>query len=51
MGKGGDARVGAKTRAAKMGTPQKYTWAEVKKHIVPEDAWLVHQNKVYDVSN
>lgn len=29
----------------------KITWTEVKKHITPEDAWLVHNNKVYDVSN
>jgi len=32
-------------------TETKYTWAEVKKHITPEDAWVVHNNKVYDVSN
>jgi cytochrome b involved in lipid metabolism len=30
---------------------EKITWAEVKKHITPEDAWVVYQNKVYDVSN
>jgi len=30
---------------------KKYSWAEVKKHVVPEDAWIVHQNKVYDVSD
>jgi len=29
----------------------KYTWAEVKEHSVPEDAWMVYHNKVYDVSN
>lgn len=29
----------------------KYTWDEVKKHITPEDAWIVHNNKVYDVSD
>lgn len=32
-------------------TPTKYTWDEVKKHITPEDAWIVFHNKVYDVSN
>jgi fatty acid desaturase len=31
--------------------PTKYTWDEVKKHITPQDAWVVYQNKVYDVSN
>jgi cytochrome b involved in lipid metabolism len=29
----------------------KYTWAEVKKHVTPEDAWIVYQNRVYDVSD
>jgi len=29
----------------------KYTWQEVKKHVSPEDAWVVYHNKVYDVSN
>ena len=41
MGKGGDAKV----------TPKKFTWAEVKEHCTPSDAWVVHSNKVYDVSN
>mmetsp|Transcript_5432 Transcript_5432/g.10862 ORF Transcript_5432/g.10862 Transcript_5432/m.10862 type:complete len:471 (+) Transcript_5432:36-1448(+) len=30
---------------------QKYTWEEVKKHSTAEDAWVVYQNKVYDVSD
>jgi len=30
---------------------RKITWDEVKKHTTPEDAWVVHHNKVYDVSN
>lgn len=47
MGKGGDAGVKA-NNGAKL---QKYTWAEVKKHSYPADAWMVYNNKVYDVSN
>jgi len=27
------------------------TWSEVKKHTTDEDAWVVHNNKVYDVSS
>lgn len=50
MGKGGRAAV--KTQAEKdSSTLQKYTWEEVKKHHTPKDAWVVHQNKVYDVSD
>jgi|EP00566_Odontella_aurita_P012105 fatty acid desaturase/predicted heme/steroid binding protein len=56
MGKGGEALIGAKMAAANPASasgkaPAKYTWEEVKKHITPEDAWVVYQNKVYDVSN
>jgi len=29
----------------------KITWAEVKEHVTPDDAWVVHLNKVYDVSD
>jgi cytochrome b involved in lipid metabolism/fatty acid desaturase len=29
----------------------KYSWSEVKKHTTPSDAWVVFQNKVYNVSN
>jgi len=47
MGKGGDAAA-TKSATTKL---QKYSWQEVKKHITPEDAWIVHKNKVYDVSN
>ncbi|KAL3941810.1 MAG: hypothetical protein SGBAC_003890 [Bacillariaceae sp.] len=47
MGKGGDAGVKANS-GAKL---EKYTWAEVKKHAQPADAWMVYNNKVYDVSN
>ena len=47
MGKGGDAGVKANS-AAKL---EKYTWNEVKKHAQPADAWMVYNNKVYDVSN
>merc|ERR1719215_531802 len=36
----------------KIDSPRKtYTWEEVKKHITPEDAWIVYHVKVYDVSN
>lgn len=28
-----------------------YTWAEVKKHATADDAWVVFNNKVYDVSD
>jgi len=42
----------SKGRAAmKKVAPTKYTWEEVKKHITPEDSWMVYHNKVYDVSN
>ena len=52
MGKGGDAKIGRKVSAsASSREVQKFTWAEVKEHITPEDAWVVYQNKVYDVSN
>jgi len=56
MGKGGRSAVARKeTTAVSTGKsneslPQ-YTWAEVKKHHTPKDAWMVHQNKVYDVSD
>lgn len=38
----------AKTQEA---TAQNYTWAEVKKHHTPSDAWIVYMNKVYNVSD
>jgi predicted heme/steroid binding protein len=50
MGKGGDANVGSKGRDAAKDLV-KYTWSEVKKHSSPADAWMVYNNKVYDVSN
>lgn len=46
MGKGGDAKIGAKGKEV-----AKYTWSEVKKHSHPADAWMVHKDKVYDVSD
>lgn len=46
MGKGGDAVT--KPNAT---IQNKITWEEVKKHVTPDDAWVVHNNKVYDVSN
>jgi fatty acid desaturase/predicted heme/steroid binding protein len=56
MGKGGRAAVihpnhnNNKKNIDNIDLP-KYTWAEVKKHHTPQDAWVVHQNKVYDVSD
>jgi len=49
MGKGGRAAV-AKNTKNELAVP-KFTWEEVKKHHTPKDAWVVHQNKVYDVSD
>jgi len=46
MGKGGNACL-----AAKGNKLVKYTWDDVKKHSLPDDAWMVYHNKVYDVSN
>lgn len=34
-----------------MGDKKSYTLAEVKKHNMLEDAWLVIRDKVYDVTN
>jgi len=55
MGKGGRSvatisSIG-KNAAEKTKTTTKYTWAEVKQHITPEDAWVVYKKKVYDVSD
>jgi len=44
MGKGGEPKKSA-VKATR------YSWEEVKKHAKPEDAWIVYNNKVYDVSN
>lgn len=46
MGKGG--RAATKTADGQL---PKFTWEEVKKHHTPQDAWVTHQNKVYDVSD
>mmetsp|Transcript_28787 Transcript_28787/g.81206 ORF Transcript_28787/g.81206 Transcript_28787/m.81206 type:complete len:488 (+) Transcript_28787:209-1672(+) len=55
MGKGGEAKIAAagKDAGAELTTSKltKYTWAEVQRHRTPEDAWVVYQNKVFDVSN
>lgn len=59
MGKGGRSAVAVqkkdvaatKDSAEMTSTTNKYTWAEVKQHVTPDDAWLVHSNKVYDVSD
>jgi len=56
MGKGGKAIVAKSLMSGssselKTNTPKKFTWEEVKKHVTPEDAWVVHSNKVYDVSD
>lgn len=47
MGKGGDAAATINKNASK----NLITWEELQKHRTPDDAWVVHQNKVYDVSN
>eukprot|EP00640_Fibrocapsa_japonica_P001772 CAMPEP_0113936246 /NCGR_PEP_ID=MMETSP1339-20121228/3192_1 /TAXON_ID=94617 /ORGANISM="Fibrocapsa japonica" /LENGTH=462 /DNA_ID=CAMNT_0000938653 /DNA_START=79 /DNA_END=1467 /DNA_ORIENTATION=- /assembly_acc=CAM_ASM_000762 len=47
MGRGGDLRCEENLASAK----KFYTWDEVAKHRTPADAWMVYQNKVYDVSN
>jgi len=47
MGKGGDATV----KAAASMQPNKITWEQVQQHRTPDDAWVVYQDKVYDVSN
>eukprot|EP00588_Corethron_pennatum_P012677 CAMPEP_0194265322 /NCGR_PEP_ID=MMETSP0169-20130528/602_1 /TAXON_ID=218684 /ORGANISM="Corethron pennatum, Strain L29A3" /LENGTH=481 /DNA_ID=CAMNT_0039005761 /DNA_START=156 /DNA_END=1601 /DNA_ORIENTATION=+ len=49
MGKGGEAVMAPKKVMGKKTT--RYTWDEVKRHSIPEDAWMVYHNKVYDVSN
>jgi len=55
MGKGGDASLAIRSRGGPMklvgDKSEKFTWAEVKKHITPEDAWTVYQNRVYDISD
>lgn len=47
MGKGGERAMASAADKAM----QKITWEEVKKHSSPSDAWIVHSNKVYDVSD
>jgi len=37
--------------AHKAEAEHKIKWSEVKEHSTPESAWVVHNNKVYDVSN
>ena len=56
MGKGGDAKILSNAKRdgseiSKDAVLRKYTWAEVKEHANPADAWVVYQNKVYDVSD
>jgi len=46
MGKGGRAAVNRDQKNL-----PKYTWDEIKKHHTPQDAWITHSNKVYDVSD
>lgn len=50
MGKGGDAAVALKGKDQLKQMP-KFTWADVKEHASPDNAWMVYKNKVYDVSN
>ncbi|GKY95815.1 hypothetical protein MPSEU_000542200 [Mayamaea pseudoterrestris] len=47
MGKGGDKSATVAATAA----ARKVSWSDVQSHRTPEDAWVVHNNKVYDVSN
>lgn len=47
MGKGGERAMASADNKAM----QKISWEEVKKHSSPSDAWIVHSNKVYDVSD
>jgi fatty acid desaturase/predicted heme/steroid binding protein len=58
MGKGGRAAVSSRMSKSQSNKDElsstkveKFTWEEVKKHHTPEDAWIVHSNKVYDVSD
>lgn len=57
MGKGGRAAVASRSTKDNKNDElnstvlTKYTWDEVKKHHTPDDAWIVHQGKVYDVSD
>jgi len=48
MGKGGKKAVTMNAEDQKL---NKISWDDVKKHTSPNDAWIVHSNKVYDVSN
>jgi len=49
--KNGEAAPESQTTAACSKTPQLYTWSEISKHNKPKDAWLVLEDKVYDISN
>lgn len=55
MGKGGEALIKRKTHGDQDGstaaTRSKFTLDEVSKHRTPEDAWVIYNNKVYDVSD
>lgn len=49
MGKGGDAPRSATTSTTNK--VREIAWSEVQRHREPSDAWVVYQNKVYDVSH
>jgi fatty acid desaturase/predicted heme/steroid binding protein len=54
MGKGGEALTKNAMEQVTVRSSKdnvKYTWQEVKEHTTPDDAWMVYNNKVYDVSN
>jgi cytochrome b involved in lipid metabolism len=56
MGKGGRASLASRVNAENKNeltskSLKKFTWDEVKEHHTPNDAWIVHTNKVYDVSD
>jgi len=51
MGKGGRSAVQNTDKSTDAKELKKFTWDEVKDHHTPKDAWVVHKNKVYDVSD
>ena len=56
MGKGGDGRTGVvSTRSPELATHEvgckTYAWSQIEKHCSPDDAWIVHDGRVYDISS
>jgi fatty acid desaturase/predicted heme/steroid binding protein len=48
MGKGGEA---PREKSQPHEVERLFTWKDVQRHNTPDDAWIVYQDKVYDVSN